>query len=113
MAAALMLVVTTGCGEPTAVQLVKRAGLAMGSALELTAWTADEAAADEAFRAVFAEFDRLDRMMSVWKPESDIVRLNQAAGEHPVPVSPETIEVLEQARTISELTGGKFDVTWG
>jgi thiamine biosynthesis lipoprotein len=113
MVAAVMLVVTTGCGQPPAVQLVKRAGLAMGSALELTAWTADQATADEAFRAVFAEFDRLDRMMSVWKPESDIVRLNQAAGEHPVPVSLETIDVLEQARLISELTGGKFDVTWG
>jgi thiamine biosynthesis lipoprotein len=51
-------------------------------------------------------------MMSVWKPESDIVRLNQAAGEHPVPVAAETIEILEQARKISEWTNGKFDVTF-
>jgi thiamine biosynthesis lipoprotein len=114
IATAAVLALTLACGQPSpAPQLVKRAGLAMGSSLELTAWTPDESAAGEAFRQVFAEFDRLDRMMSVWKPESDIVRLNQAAGEHPVPVSPETIEVLERARTISELTGGKFDVTWG
>jgi FAD:protein FMN transferase len=112
IAALATLASSTACG-PSPVHLVKRAGMAMGSALELTAWSADETAADEAFRAVFAEFDRLDRMMSVWKPESDIVRLNEAAGEHPVPVSPETIEVLEQARTISEWTGGKFDVTFG
>jgi thiamine biosynthesis lipoprotein len=111
--AATMLVVTTACGAPSAPQLVRRAGLAMGSALELTAWTSDRAAADEGFRAVFAEFDRLDRMMSVWKPESDIVRLNEAAGEHPVPIAAETLEVLERARKISEWTGGKFDVTWG
>jgi thiamine biosynthesis lipoprotein len=108
-----LVVITTACGGPSAPQLVRRAGLAMGSSLELTAWTSDEAAADEAFRAVFAEFDRLDRMMSVWKPDSDIVRLNQAAGDHPIPVAAETIEVLDRARTISELTGGKFDVTWG
>jgi len=114
IAVVAMLALTSACGQqPTAPQLVRRAGLAMGSSLELTAWTADEAAADEAFGAVFAEFDRLDRMMSVWKSESDIMRLNQAAGDHPVPVSPETIEVLERARAISELTGGKFDVTWG
>lgn len=111
--AALTLLATTACEQPPALHLVTRAGLAMGSALELTAWTADEAAADQAFRTVFAEFDRLDRMMSVWKPDSDIVRLNQAAGEHPVPVNPETIEVLERARTISEWTHGKFDVTFG
>jgi FAD:protein FMN transferase len=114
IAAVAAFALTSACGQPPAVpQLVKRAGLAMGSSLELTAWTADQRAADEAFRAVFAEFDRLDQMMSVWKPNSDIVRLNEAAGEHPVPVAAETIEVLERARTISELTGGKFDVTWG
>jgi thiamine biosynthesis lipoprotein len=112
LTAAVTLVVTTACGQSSGPQLVRRAGLAMGSALELTAWTADQTAADEAFRAVFAEFDRLDRMMSVWKPESDIVRLNQAAGEHPVPVAAETIEILEQARKISEWTNGKFDVTF-
>jgi len=113
LAGAVLLTVTTACGLPSAPQLVRRTGLVMGSSLELTAWTADQTAADEAFGAVFAEFDRLDRMMSVWKPDSDVVRLNQAAGEHPVSVSSETIEVLERARTISELTGGTFDVTWG
>jgi thiamine biosynthesis lipoprotein len=85
----------------------------MGSELRLTAWTADEAAAAAAFDAVFLEFDRLDRLMSVWIDGSDIVRLNAAAGEHPVPVSPDVREVLLIARQVSEWTGGKFDVTFG
>jgi thiamine biosynthesis lipoprotein len=109
----LTLALTTACAAPESVQRVTRSGLAMGSSLELTAWTADTPSADAAFAAIFAEFDRLDRMMSVWKPDSEIVRLNAAAGDHPVPVSPELIEVLERARTISEWTGGKFDVTFG
>jgi thiamine biosynthesis lipoprotein len=108
----LTLASTTACAAPSSVHLVTRSGLAMGSSLELTAWTADAPSADAAFAAVFAEFDRLDRMMSVWKPDSEIVRLNAAAGDHAVPVSPELIEVLERARTISEWTGGKFDVTF-
>jgi thiamine biosynthesis lipoprotein len=96
-----------------APHIVARSGLAMGSSLTLTAWTADEDTAGRAFDAVFHEFDRLDQLMSVWKEGSDIVRLNGAAGEHPVHVSPETAEVLTLARSMSELTSGKFDVTFG
>jgi thiamine biosynthesis lipoprotein len=66
-----------------------------------------------AFDAVFAEFDRLDSLMSVWREGSDIVRLNAAAGASPVPVSREVRDVLLDARRISEWTGGKFDVTFG
>jgi thiamine biosynthesis lipoprotein len=93
--------------------LVERARVSMGSELRLTAWTADEAAAALAFDAVFQEFDRLERLMSVWIDGSDIVRLNAAAGEHPVPVSPEVREVLLIAHQVSDWTGGKFDVTFG
>ena len=42
-----------------------------------------------------------------------MLRLNRAAGDHPVPMAAEMIEVLTQARQISEWTGGKFDVTFG
>ena len=85
----------------------------MGSELRLTAWTDDKAKAGAAFDAVFAEFDRLDGLMSVWRPGSDIVRLNAAAGDHPVMVSGEVRDVLRTARQVSEWTGGKFDVTFG
>src|SRR5262245_34894473 len=85
----------------------------MGSELHLSAWTSDQASAVAAFDAVFAEFDRLESLMSTWREGSDIVRLNAAAGDHPVPVSREVIEVLAIARQISEWTGGKFDVTFG
>jgi thiamine biosynthesis lipoprotein len=95
-------------------ELVERARLSMGSELRLTVWTTSgEKAAVDAFEAVFGEFDRLEALMSVWKPGSDVERVNAAAGLHPVPVSPEVIEVLEDARQISDWTGGKFDVTFG
>jgi FAD:protein FMN transferase len=107
----------TGCGDrghdvPRS-RLVERGGVAMGSELHLTAWTLDEAAARSAFDAVFKEFDRLESLMSVWRPGSDVLRVNAAAGIHPEPVSAEVREVLRTARQISEWTGGKFDVTFG
>ena len=85
----------------------------MGTDIRLTASTADEAAAQAAFSQVFADFDRLDRLLSVWKPDSEVVRLNAAAGDHPVPVSTDTREVLRIAREVSEWTEGAFDVTFG
>src|SRR5207237_1848208 len=75
--------------------------------------TAGESRAVAAFNAVFAEFDRLEALMSVWRDGSDIQRLNAAAGQSPVSVSTDTIAVLREARQISEWTGGKFDVTFG
>ncbi len=85
----------------------------MGSELRLTAWTADEPRAIAAFEEVFHEFDRLDRLMTTWKDDSDVQRVNAAAGEHPVPVAPEVREVLHVAHEASELTEGKFDITFG
>jgi len=117
LAAAAVLLGPVACTQPmpvaTHATLVERARLAMGSELRLTAWTADEAAAVAAFEAVFDEVDRLDALMSVWRDGSDIQRLNAAAGDRPVTVSPEVREVLHVARQVSEWTGGKFDVTFG
>ena len=84
----------------------------MGTEVHVSAWTADEAAAVAAFEKVFAEFDRLDALMSVWKEGSDVLRINEAAGKTAVAVSPEVREVLRASQEVSEWTGGKFDVTF-
>jgi thiamine biosynthesis lipoprotein len=85
----------------------------MGSELKLTAAGANERVALDAFEAVFAEFERLESLMSTWRPGSDIARLNDAAGVQPVAVSPEVLEVLEISQQVSEWTDGMFDVTFG
>jgi len=93
-------------------RLIERTHQTMGTELKVSVWTADEARADVAVAAVFAEFDRLDALMSVWKDGSDMSRLNASAGGRAVPVSAETREVLRIAHQISEQTGGTFDVTF-
>jgi FAD:protein FMN transferase len=105
----------TGCGpaDPNGDRLAERIGLAMGSELKVQALTSDPAAAASAFAAIFAEFDRLDAQLSVWKDGSDVLRVNAAAGIEPVAVGDDLIEVLRTARQVSEWTGGKFDVTFG
>ena len=85
----------------------------MGSSLKVAIWTADPPQAIVAADRVAREFDRLESLLSVWKDGSDVVRLNAAAGRTPVPVSRETMEVLAAARMASEMTAGKFDITFG
>ncbi len=115
--AIILALAAVGCQEePTdlhAAHLVERARATMGSELRLSAWTATEGAAVSAFDQVFAAFDRLEGLMSVWRPQSDVQRLNDAAGVGPVAVSREVIEVLQAAREAGDLTDGKFDITFG
>jgi thiamine biosynthesis lipoprotein len=104
---------TQSAPAPAGAHIVERSRLAMGSALRITAWTADETAALSAFEAAFGDFERLDGLMSVWREGSDVQRLNAAAGKQPVRVSADVREVLRVARQVSDWTDGKFDVTFG
>jgi thiamine biosynthesis lipoprotein len=99
--------------DPSGARVVERARAAMGAEVRITAWTADESAALAAFDAVFAEFERLESIMSVWREGSEVQRLNAAAGQHPVPIGRDLQRVLRDARQVSEWTRGKFDVTFG
>ena len=101
---------STAAGD---VRMAERVGLTMGSSLKLGIPTTDPAAAEQAFDAVFAEFNRLDALLSVWKPGSDVLRVNGAAGIEPTTVGDDTMAVLEIAKQISEWTEGTFDVTFG
>ncbi|MEO8678919.1 MAG: FAD:protein FMN transferase [Vicinamibacterales bacterium] len=112
----MLAALAAGCGGPgvgAAEHLVERSRVSMGSELRLAAWTRDDTATVAAFEEVFAAFDRLDSLLSVWRPDSDVVRLNAAAGDRPVPVSADTRAVLLAARQASEWTNGKFDITFG
>ena len=93
--------------------IVERSRLSMGSEVRVTAFVSSERDALRTFERVFDEFDRLDRLLSVWHANSDVSRINGAAGRTPVSVSAETLEVLRTAQQVGEWTGGKFDVTFG
>ena len=50
-------------------------------------------------------------LLSLYKPDSEISRINQAAGAAPVAVSPETYSIVEKAIHYAEKSGGAFDPT--
>jgi thiamine biosynthesis lipoprotein len=112
--ALVIALLCTACADaPARRTLIERTKVTMGSELRLAAWAADGAATVAAFDGVFREFERLEALMTVWRADSDVSRMNAMAGKQPVPVSVETIDVLRIAAEAGAWTGGKFDITFG
>src|SRR5262245_7022981 len=84
------------CGGPVRAEPmpIEIARASMGSEFKLTVITADAPSLQAPFDAIVHELDRLDSLLSVWKADSDVLRINAAAGDRPVKVSADTIAVL-------------------
>jgi FAD:protein FMN transferase len=104
------LLLTTAC---TRQRTVQKSETIMGTKVTITVVARSDAEGDAAIDAGMAELRRLDAMMSLYKDTSEITAVNLAAGKHPVKVSPEMIEVVEDAAVISKLSKGVFDLTIG
>jgi len=61
---------------------------------------------------VIAEMSRIDHLMSPFKPESELSKLNKTAFNQPLKVSFEMYHLLELSLQYSKLTNGAFDVTF-
>jgi thiamine biosynthesis lipoprotein len=100
-------------GDDGRVQ-VDRQWPVMGTFLTVSAYAPDSAAALAAVAAAGRAVFRVDSLMSTWKPESEISRLNAAAGAGTwVPLSAETLQVLLASAAVARASGGAFDVTVG
>jgi thiamine biosynthesis lipoprotein len=106
----LALLLFIGCARARTVQKTETI---MGTEVTITVTAPSTDVGEAAIDAGMAELRRLDAMMSLYKDTSEITKVNLAAGKGPVKVSPEMIEVVEQAGEISRLSGGVFDVTIG
>ena len=83
-----------------------------------TCWSAQFHASAEIdpnpIRAALAEsVDRVDRQMSTWKPNSDLMRLNRASVGEWIFLPAEIMEVLVRAMKIGRLSRGAFDIGVG
>ncbi len=111
MLGALLLLVA-GCHQPVPVRIQEIRPL-MGTAVEMTLEGADEARLRQAMDDAYREMSRLSDMMNHYNPRSVVSAINAAAGKQPVATPPELMQVLKQARAVSERTHGAFDITDG
>jgi len=67
----------------------------------------------QASDAAFARVAELDRMMSDYDPESELMQLCKKPVGQPVRVSDELFDIIEKSQRVAELSGGAFDITVG
>jgi thiamine biosynthesis lipoprotein len=85
----------------------------MGTKVRIVLYAPDEATATKAARAAFARIAELNRIMSDYDPDSELMRLCKKAGGPPVPVSMDLFRILQEAEKYSRLSDGAFDVSIG
>jgi thiamine biosynthesis lipoprotein len=78
---------------------------AMGTTIELLL---DAEGADDALDAAEAEFERLEQVMTRFRPDSELSQLNRDGVIHG---SRDLVDVVELALAARERTGGRFDPT--
>lgn len=84
----------------------------MGSAFVITAVHDDEALAYAAIDSAIAEIERIEALISSWRPNSQTSLINAQAGKGPVKVDFELFELIQRSIKISELTNGAFDISF-
>jgi thiamine biosynthesis lipoprotein len=93
---------------------VKGEGKAMGTHVQFAAFTTPAVGPEQAraaFEAALAEITRVEDLMTTWR-DSEVYRINAAAGSKPVKVGDETFNVIKESIHASEISEGTFDITF-
>lgn len=100
-------------GVPEPVVVTVRSRFIMSTNVTITVAAPRSEQVNDAIEAAFVEVERLEAILSEWKDDSQVARVNAAAGKAPVKVDEEVFAVIGAAHAISEQSGGAFDVTVG
>jgi FAD:protein FMN transferase len=93
--------------------LYRQARHRLGTVCEIRLWAASAAEAAVAFRAGFAEIERLDRIFSNYRNDGELSLVNSTAVGQPVEVSPEFWWLSRHAMEWWKRSFGTFDITVG
>ncbi len=105
--------VTFGEEEKKELTLFKKAILSMGTVFEVSAYASDKNRVEKAFNDVLKEVNRLDLLMSNYKEESELSKVNKNAASEPTYCDNELAYIIEQSLQYSDITDGAFDITIG
>jgi thiamine biosynthesis lipoprotein len=109
---AALLLLSLFCATAARAEWVRREDTVMGTRIYVEAWHDDPVRGEQAVDAVFAEMHRINELMSHYRPDSQLSRINARAAVEPVAVDPELFDLLRTSVRFSELTGGAFDITY-
>jgi FAD:protein FMN transferase len=85
----------------------------MGTSMQVEAFGGTPAERRAAIDEAFWAMAEVDRLMSNYRDDSELSRINRDAAYNSIAVSDPMFSVLDAAQRISERSGGAFDVTVG
>ncbi|MBI3562790.1 MAG: FAD:protein FMN transferase [Gammaproteobacteria bacterium] len=97
---------------PVLAQWFKDEQAIMGTSVNVELWDDEATHAQACIDQVMAFMRHVDQVMSPFKPEAELYKLNIEAALHPVKVSPELFDVIRTSIYYSEISNGVFDVTF-
>ncbi len=86
-------------------------GPAQGSTYNISYWSEQEISARELQQQIVAELDRIDLVMSNYRPDSVIEQFNATQQTAAQQVGPELVALIEDARTVNVASQGCYDLT--
>ena len=109
LTASLGAIAAGGCAWPRHAPVHTGVALAFGTTIQIALVHADEQVARTAIGDALAAAQRVDRLMSIYQPASQVYQLNRDGVLHRP--DPQLLAVLAQARALSQWTDGAFDIT--
>jgi thiamine biosynthesis lipoprotein len=109
----LFLTATVLLPSRLAAAVVQDGQPVMGTVLQVTVIAPDQALARRLADSAFAVARRWDDVLTVWRPDGELARLNGQAGRGPIHVSASLWAALRAMRTHFDATGGAFDPAVG
>jgi len=85
----------------------------MGTLVTITVVSSDSSIGNAATQAGFDEIKRLEQLLSTWRSDSELSRVNAEAGRFPVKVSQETLDLVVRSLEMAQLTHGGFNIALG
>ena len=107
----LSLILLAGAPQANAAWVEKTAPV-MGTNVSVELWHPDEKIAAQLIQRVFDEMWRIDLLMSPFREQSELSRINRQAAKAPVKISQELFDLLQKANAFSRLSQGAFDITF-
>jgi thiamine biosynthesis lipoprotein len=110
MGGLLVLGMAAGCRRPE-LRVVEKTWAVMGTFATVSVAPRERDRLDESERICGESLRDIEERLSVFRPDSDVSRLNRAAGREAVEISGMARDALARSMFYAELTGGAFDPT--
>ncbi len=98
---------------PQKEKIYRKSKILMDTFVTITVVSNSKDRAENAINTAFSEIERLEKLSNFFSSESEVSRINKNAGISGVRISPDILDMLNKAITVSEKTEGAFDVTIG